>query len=218
MIKNKDGTPYTLGKPNKLSAGQVRWDLAKMVFHNWQWDEILFDSIINAAEVLEELPELEPVAKSVPQTTIEIIDKGENAKSEPTMPRSPTPRSQPEQKKPQPEIPELPELKNVVLFHCLPIQPRSHDSMYEEDMGPITYGEKFVFPGVLLANIDLKMQFWTTDPNSQINVQSIVYPFMYKDGPKLNEFRWWVVSTKIPKSVGYVFESVPSTFQPDFSD
>jgi len=77
MIKNKDGTPYTLNKPNKLSAGQVRWDLAKVVFHNWQWDEILLDNIINAAEVLEELPTPAPVTKSVPQTTIEIIDKSE---------------------------------------------------------------------------------------------------------------------------------------------
>jgi len=195
-----------------------------VVFHNWQWDEILLDNIINAAEVLEELPTPAPVTKSVPQTTIEIIDKSEmdaGPKPQPVMPR-PQPQPEPspayDPPSPQPEIPELPELKNVVLFHCLPIQPRSHDSMYEEDTGPITYGEKFVFPGVMLANIDLKMQFWTTDPNSQIAVQSIVYPFRYKDGPKLNEFRWWVISAKTPKSVGYVFEGVPSTFQPDFSD
>jgi hypothetical protein len=219
MIKNKDGTPYSLSKPNKLSVGQVRWDLAKMIFHNWQWNEILLDNIINVAEVIEE-PQPEPVVKSVPQA-IEIVDKSEELVPPlPVHPKPavPMPEAAIEPEKRQPEIPELPELKNVVLFHCLPVQQRTHDSMYGEEVGPITYGEKFIFPGVLLANIDLKMQFWTTDPNSQITTQSIIYPFRYKDGPPLNEFRWWLVTGKTNKSVGYVFDAVPSKYQPDFSD
>jgi hypothetical protein len=119
----------------------------------------------------------------------------------------------------EPELQELPELKNVVLFHCLPAYIRQEkDDLYDEVMNQVKYGEKFIFPAVILENIDLSMKFWTTDPHSKIAKRSVVFPFKYKDGPHLKEFRWWQVVGKEEKELGYIFEAIPSTFQPEFSD
>jgi len=210
MIKNKDGTSYTLSKPNKLAATQLRWDLERMIFHNWHWEEIFQEKLEDIAEIIESEREKEDFQAE----TIAIIDEMPEPKPEPII------AIDKKESEPEPKIQEeLPELKNVILFHCLPARVKqTYDDLYGENIEKVEYGKKFIFPGIILANVDLMMRFWTSDPHSQIGKQSIVFPYRYKDGPKLKEFRWWRITQKIPKEVGFIFEGIPSSFQPDFSD
>ena len=74
---------------------------------------------------------------------------------------------------------------------------------------------------------DLELEFWTSDPNEQIGLKSIIYPFAYEvynkdttryDRVPYDEYRWWIINEKENKEGGWVFYAIPSLDQPDFSD
>jgi hypothetical protein len=203
MLKNKDGTPFRLNAPNKLAKNQKIWDKKKIILHNFEWktatqsDESLLTKVkleLAGLPKPTKQPDSEPKLDLVPPVVIP-------PQNQPTKP------------------PPTKTLKNLVHFHCLPAKVVVfHDKVYNEDIRRLRYGEKFIFPGIVVNTNDIIFQFWSNDPNKQITEQSIVYPFRYENGVPYDEYRWWRVTEIQDKNNGYLFSAIPSDTQPDFSD
>jgi len=228
-IKKKDGNVYVLEGPNKLVKDQQKIDLDKCVFHNFTWNEIIWkreskvkspDLKIKNKEII--VPSQETSKFDIPKVNIpkEEIKEVDSMPKEAEMPPIEVEETKEEFK--------LPLLKVKVLMHCLPVKIRENkDKFYGESWQTIKYGEKFIFPSVMISNNDLQMEFWTSDPKNQILEKSIVYPFSYEiynqeidsyDRVPFDEYRWWKVVKKEEKEGGYLFTTAPSQDHPDFSD
>lgn len=210
-ITSKDGSVYILKSPNPLVKEQEKWDSSKLVFHNFTWEEIK----ANAAPKIKrqeprKMPDLPtPIPKPV------AAEKGEEAEHVPT-------------KKPDDKTFDIPHIKYKVISYCLPaILEKKKDSFYGESWERLSYGNKMAFPLIVVESNDFSFDFWTSDPNGQITERSIVYPFSYEvyndetgsyDRVPYDEYRWWKVSSKEQKEGGWLFRSVPSEIQPDFSE
>jgi len=227
-IFTKDGKMYVVEGPNPLVKQQVPWDPSKLVFHNFEWEDI----------------------KSNPKRPAESKRKPEFATAQPAPAVADPPQEAVEPEvsipKPSPEPPpieneskeegsssddkqfDLPYIKYKVLCHCLPARVEQRkDSLYGESWGRVKYGAKFVFPCIVISSSDLVFEFWTSDPRGQILEKSVVYPFSYEvhnqstdsyDRIPYDDYRWWRISSKESKEGGWLFRASPSDFQPDFSD
>jgi hypothetical protein len=221
MIKNKDGTPYQLERPNKLGASQAFFPPDKIILHNCHWDDMLAvgednlvpvktDFSVQYQEKLKRAANLGTSATS--QTKVEEPPEIDT----PDIPIVQSGEEEPEEEKPKFNIPKL---KYTVLFHCLPAIVSQHrDSLYGESFARLKYGKKFIFPGVIVQSSDLAIELWTTDPKNQVAERSIVYPYRYENGIPYDDYRWWRVMSKTEKDGGYIYKAVISDFQPDFSD
>lgn len=221
-IKKKDGNVYLLEGPNKLLKEQQKIDLSKCVFHNFDWDEI----------TSKRIQESKPI--KVNKTTVPIPPPPENVFVQPLekinitkeLKEEKIKEAIKEEKEEEVEF-KLPLLKIKVLMHCLPaILVNKKDSFYGDSWQTIKYGNKFIFPSVIISNNDLQMEFWTSDPKEQISEKSIIFPFSYEiynqdtnsyDRVPFDEYRWWKVTKKEEKQGGYLFTTMPSQDQPDFS-
>jgi len=210
-ILTRDGNVFVLEGPNPLVEKQVAWDKSKLVFHNFQWDEIRHKGPQRKQEQNPEKPER-------PQPPIATFESAPE----------PTPANDPEPQEQQKRDFDLPLIKYKVLCHCLPakVEKRS-DPLYGESWTRINYGSKFVFPCVMISSQDLLIEFWTSDPRQQISEKSVIYPFSYEvhnsqtnsyDRVPYDDYRWWRVTSKEPKEGGWLFTAGPSDMQPDFSD
>lgn len=206
-IFHKDGKVYTLKNPNPIVKNQVSWDRSSLIFHNFEWDEI-------TCEMETKVPKILPKEEEV------------------GIPSPPEKKAEPEN---GPEPPEdkddrefdLPDLKYKVLSYCLPAhKEKKTDALYGDTWGRIKYGQKFAFPSVVISSTDIMLEFWTSDPREQITEGSIIYPYSYEvqnkktgsyDKVPYDEYRWWKVSSKERKEQGWLFSSIPSDKQPDFS-
>lgn len=215
-IMSKDGSVYVIKSPNPLVKEQEKWDSSKLVFHNFTWDEIRANAAPRIkrqeAREISDLPEPLPVPPPLPK----VLPKIEEPKQE-------TPAQQQDEK-----TFDLPHIRYKVLSHCLPaIVQKKSDSLYGESWERLTYGRKMVFPLIVVESNDFSFNFWTSDPNGQITERSIIYPFSYEalneetgsyDRVPYDEYRWWKISSKERKEGGWLFKSVPSDVQPDFSE
>jgi hypothetical protein len=230
-IFTKDGKVYVVEGPNPLVEKQVSWDPSRLVFHNFEWDEISQESSRSRKRPQRPKEEERPAATA----TIEIPVREER---EPEADEHParedaTNNELPDREEKEPEAEDerpfdLPYIKYKVLCHCLPARlEQRKDSLYGESWGRVKYGTKFVFPCVVTSSGDLSLEFWTSDPRNQITERSIVYPFTYEvhnretdayDRVPYDDYRWWRVSSREEKEGGWLFRANPSDFQPDFSD
>lgn len=212
-ISNRDGSVYVIKSPNPLVKEQEKWDSSKLVFHNFTWEEIR----ANAAPRMkrQEPKKMSDLPPPLPEPA--PVEKREEKKAEYV------PTQQPDDK-----TFDLPHIKYKVISHCLPaIVQKKKDSLYGESWERLSYGKKIVFPLIVVEANDFSFDFWTSDPNAQITERSIVYPFSYEvyneetgsyDRVPYDEYRWWKVSSKEQKEGGWLFRSVPSEIQPDFSE
>lgn len=224
-LKNKDGSVYVLHGPNPLVKDQDFWNSKKLIFHNFNWGEIIYSKTI----------------QKTPSTKEKIVEKQRSNEkpSENIYPKiephpTDTKRQQPEHIETAPEIDEekpafeMPLIRHKILAYCLPAKTKQYtDKFYGEFYTKTKFGKKFIFPFVMIENQDLFIQFWTSDPNKQIEEKSIVYPFAYEiynpntetyDKVPYDEYRWWEISKREFKDGGWLFEATPSSNQPDFSD
>jgi hypothetical protein len=211
-ILNKDGNVYVLNGPNPLVKEQQNWDVKKLIFYNFNWEEIKFK--------YKEKKATKPIPPPPKEIDLPIQQHFE----------SPIESNIEEIKIEQKQETnfELPNIKYKVLSHCLPtIIENKKDAFYGESWTRIKYGKKIIFPLILIDATDLTFDFWTSDPNEQINIKSIIYPFAYEvhneqtnsyDKVPYDEYRWWKIISKEKKEGGWFFKSVPSENQPDFSD
>ncbi len=237
MIKDKNGNIYVLEGPNKLAEGQCSWNMDSLEFYNLKWDDIYFDknaqpstkNSLNSTigqEVRYPAPVKEPLVKPVQSAPVQ---------PEPA-PVQPEPEPEPVQEEKETSSNDkdskwtdykFPLLKRKVLMHCLPAKIETgQDNFYGEKWIKVSYGEKFIFPSVVTKNSDLILEFWTTDPNSKLEDKSIIFPFCYEvynprtssyDRVPYDENRWWKISEKVSKDIGWLFTAVPSQENPDFS-
>lgn len=246
VILHKDGKVYRLEAPNPLVKAQENWDDKKLIFHNFNWDEIKLKngmSVVtkiktNKEEIVKtdtkEIQTLASEAASVPESiSIPTIDSKEEIKpkiefkSEDQVQED---KCEPAEKdaNTEPVEYELPYIKYKVLAHCLPakIETKS-DNFYGETWQRVKYLKKIVIPFIMISANDFSIEFWTSDPKNQITEKSIIYPFCYEvhnqetnryDRVPYDEYRWWKVTSKEPKEKGWVFQAIPSDYQPDFSD
>ncbi len=198
-IKNKDGSIFSLNKPNPLTEGQIWRD---MVFYNCYWKgEVVPDlttkpppkrfADLPKINITTELDAPEPIA---PTLTLEKSETYELNKK---------------------EIPEK-VLKNIVRVHCLPARIETEkDELYDEEREVLTYGEKFSFEAIMIERTDFFIKLWT---QTILTKQSIIYPSAFVKGDiKFGDYRWWKVMEIEEKSGGYIATSIPSELQPDFS-
>jgi hypothetical protein len=211
-IKKKDGSVYILEGPNPLVKTQTPWEVEKLVFHNFEWQETVF-SFKKKAPKTEEKARAEEKPAVAPQPAPPPIPK-----------EAPPPEPAPEDERKF----DLPYIKYKVLSYCLPAKVKTQtDNLYGESWSKTSYGKKFVFPCVVINSTDFNLQFWTSDPSSQITEKSVIYPFSYEvhneetdsyDKVPYDEYRWWRITARQEKEGGWLFDTTPSDFQPDFSD
>lgn len=203
MIKNKDGTIYKLQSPNPLVKEQVFWaDKGEYIVHNLNWQKIL----IQLQDLIPEFePEEIPVEVKLPEKEINVDVKEPPAVTPPIVEPLIVPK----------ETKNSLNLNNLVLMHCQPTISKTHtDELYGDSYSKTSYGEKFTFEALVVQREDFTMLFWT---NLKLEKGSVVYPSKYRDGTKYGDLRWWKVNRMTEKAGGYLVESVPSDYQPDFS-
>lgn len=213
-ILNKDGNVYVLKGPNPLTKKQEIWDMEKLIFHNFEWEEIKFK--------YKENKTTNPIPKKIPEVKVEKPIEQNFEDTKPIFEEA-----KPIQKEQETNF-QTPNIKYKVLSHCLPtIIENKKDAFYGESWTRIKYGKKIIFPLIIIDTTDLSFDFWTSDPNEQINIKSIIYPFAYEvhneetnsyDKVPYDEYRWWKIVSKEKKEGGWFFKAVPSENQPDFSD
>lgn len=228
-IFNKDGKVYVLEGPNPLVEKQVSWDFSKLLFHNFNWDEV------TSAEKLPRRPITSQVAaeqNKEPANEVFLSHNTKRSEEEAVPAKKEMTSSQDaaiEEPPPEPKEFDLPHIKHKVLSYCLPAKVHNKtDKFYGESWMRITYGEKIIFPSVMVESTDLQIQFWSSDPNGKITEKSVIYPFAYEiynketdsyDRVPYDEYRWWKISEKNKvEEGGWLFTAVPSDVQPDFSD
>lgn len=214
-IFHKDGKTYTLERPNPLVKQQETWDHSKLIFHNFNWEEIRSQS-----EKVR-TPKIKPIEIVIKEEPNPVKEK------EPERVKEPEPEVQiPDAPSDEREF-DLPLLKYKVLSYCLPAKREKRaDSLYGDTWEKIGYGQKFVFPSVVISSTDIAIEFWTSDPKKQITEGSVIYPFSYEvynkntdsyDKVPYDEYRWWKISSRERKEEGWLFSAMPSDIQPDFS-
>lgn len=186
-----------LTHPNPLILSQEKWDRGKITLYNMGWQSVVInpDSRFDDGdhEILEEIrqePEVVlPLAAELPKV----------------------------------KIPETPKVKDafleerVVIFHCLPATIENQkDNLYGDSYQKVVYGDKFKFEGVMIKEDEYFCSFWAKV--DKLNVGSIVYPSMYRNGRKYNAFRWWKVMQSEEKNGGFIASCTISDHQPHFAD
>jgi hypothetical protein len=192
-----------LTRPNPLIINQDRWDKSKVTVYNISWRQVVINPDAKLDEddrkILEEI-------RHEPQV---IVEQKVAVKEVVTSPEIPIVKNE----KPKDKFLE----DHVIVFHCLPAIIRQHtDSLYGDSYQKIDYGDKFKFEGVVIKQDEYFLAFWTNLEKLENN--SIVYPSMYRNGAKYNQFRWWKTMQTEPKNGGLIVSCTISDHQPHFAD
>jgi len=225
-ILNKEGKVYKISGPNPLVKHQEVWDPSGLVFHNFEWDEV---KMTGSQRIRNKKP-TPVIVEPPPEKIIPPQPKNPPQIKDPEPNVDPKPDSKPEPVRPQADDREydMPYIKHKVLSYCLPAHLESKsDKLYGESWKKVKYGKKLIFPSVVIEATDFALSFWTSDPDEKITERSIIYPFAYEihnqstdhyDRVPYDEYRWWKVTGKERKEGGWLFTTIPSEIQPDFSD
>lgn len=195
-LKNKDGTPYTLQKPNPIMKNQSLWIGENYQLHNMKWQ----------SETQEDQTKIEPIKTDLvikDDFISELSDTKEN-KDEAAVFERKTVVHEDKQRKEEETKSEV----EKTFIHCLPaIVKTKIDDLYGDVIKTVKYEEPISFEGVVLLNTDLSFEVWTD--TEKISLGSILYP-------KTNTKRWWRVKNKINKANGWLLQCTPSDYQPSF--
>jgi len=190
-IRKKDGSVYTLKKPNPLVKKQKMWaDFfdGNLILHNFNWDEQISEKAIE---------------KSPPLNSVAVIEEKPVFASNDIIQ----------------EIESVPNIEEVVPEENTPVANAElkikKDNLYGDSWGTVQYGKKFIFEAVVVEREDLQFTFWT---NKKLLKGSIVYPIKYKDGSSFGDYRWWKVAEFSEIENGYLIKTNMSSHHPDFSD
>lgn len=214
-LYNKDGSVYTLSKPNPLMRDQKFWE--DFVTHNMKWD----------AEIDKDRTVVTPLASDFFTDTFKdgsFVDALKESKEEIKVSET---KSEPhiEPEKVETRVVETrtsevrhdpandPVTKDEIektFVHCLPASIREKkDSLYGDVYRTVQYGKPFSFEGVVVSHTDYQIDIWTDA--REISIGSVIYP---KFGLK----RWWRVQENIPKGNGWLMQAMPSDYHPSFEE
>jgi hypothetical protein len=195
-IRNKDGTEYRLKSPNPLVKQQERWG-DNIVLHNLKWESVMLPDESDLIPLVSDLkPKQEKIEETLPvqkEIKPEIIPPKQEVK---------------------PEEKSSINTKNIILMHCLPAAEKViKDELYGDIKTKIQYGDKFIIEGLVVEQNDLTFKFWTI---IDLGKKSILYPYKWKNGPSVGDFRWWQVTSTEIKANGFLINCIISTYQPHF--
>jgi hypothetical protein len=213
-IKGPDGKPYQLRTPNPAMQTQTFWDRSQVTVVNMGWDAIIMNDpkkndlseVEKHYSKLTPLDEfIKPAVEQIEEPPVFVIPEKIESKIEPP-PEPPKPVQQPTVREQalDKRLQEMMKLRKT-MFHCLPTQWHT-DSLYGERRS--TFGDKFVFPGIIAKQGDMTMTFWS---QSKLEPGSIVYPMT-------DEKRWWKSSDVKESAGGYLTDCVISEVNPSFED
>lgn len=211
-ILDKHGKVYELRGPNPILETQTPWDRDQIELINMHEDgrEVLKDKKTDLQRAAERVFDIGRIIQQRPisakQFMEEIKAPVEEPKPEPPPPEPEKVPEPPPPPEPQPQRTTIPEKvqKAAVRLLCVPVvMVRIGTSKLLQSR----FGDKFSFEGVILNQEDLNLKFWTT---TKIKDGSIIYP-------QTLDKRWWKVVHSQPSANGWIYDSVPSNLNPDFS-
>lgn len=202
-IKNKDGSIFTLSKPNPVMRQQDLWDDgSQFILHNFKYDEVIlhnFDAKEEEKPKEEPKPQPEPMPTPKPVKKFQALDEITPEEINVPVRETPVPQQDKVRKKRQPT-------KNINILYCLPaITVSNHDPLYNESHVSVNYGQQFTFESVITGSTDLMLQLWT---NKEIVRHSILY--------QPTSRRWWKVESVVQRTDGFTVDCTPSPLQPSF--
>lgn len=206
-LLNKDGTPYqTFTKPNPLTKGQVDLDKKDLIFHNFNWTSEKEENkeVSTVEQLIEELPKKSQPSKRINNFLDLLKQEAKTLKKEIPV----------EQEKPEP-IEEI-NSDGTVIVHCHPLIEKTRiDNLYEEKRITSHYGDKFDFEAIIIEYNDFEIALYAKE---KIQIGSIIYPSQYKNGEKLEMFRWWKISQIEENKTGWIIFAQVTEKARDFSD
>lgn len=195
VIKNADGSIFKLNSPNPVMKNQKTWN--GFILHNMEWNPYVSGKDNNQETKI-------PVTNEYKDSFIEELQK--NPPEKPVEPEvkvepKPVPDKNESISKPKFSIP-------TTLCYCLPAkEEKKIDFLYDEVYKSISYDEPFVLEIVITEETDVSFECWTTV--EKVDVGSILYP-------KNKMKRWWKITSKDPKTGGYLLKGTISQYQPSF--
>ena len=190
VIKNKDGTIYTLRGPNPVMLNQDLWN--DFEIHNMNFIEEHSEDIFVYKKKSNKvnLGSTVTVQDSFPKEKIKIpkpqeIPKIPEITVDLTTPIPVIPKEEDETEVERPiQISEKLRSYRKTILCCLPSNVQeNYDKLYGEKTLKYTYGNKFTFESVVISENDIEFIFWTH--LNKIQKFSIFYPKNEKkDGGK----------------------------------
>jgi len=202
-LLTQDGKPYrTFSEPNPIMKGQSSLEKDDLVFHNFKWEpKIIIVSQKAPPKSVVKPPE-------VPRSEA-IDDFMETLKREAVALKKEKP---PEVKL----VIQSPEQSNAVMVYCHPAIVRERkDDLYGDVKKTIQFGDKFSFEAIIIDCNGLEISLFT---HNVISKESIVYPSKYKNGEKLEHYRWWKITKVETSKDGFLLLGELTESQRDFSD
>lgn len=186
-LKNKDGTPYELKKPNPLMLNQDVEEEGWIIVHNFNKEE----EIINYKK---------PVQPPKQKVEAPIL-------TDPIPEPTPEPEPEPVLNVEPPQVTEE-ERENASFCYCLPAEIKYvHDKLYGESRAVVKYGEKFSFEAIIANRDEMNFVMLT---NVLLPTHSIIYI-------REDRRWWRVTKTLIRDNGGYLVSCIPSVEKPSFN-
>ena len=217
VIKNKDGTIYALRGPNPVMLNQDLWK--DFEIHNMNFTEEHSKDMVGNKKKSSKvsLGSTVTVQDSSPKEKLKIpkieeIPDFEEEKKEEEIVQNTTPipkiqKDDEEVERPKQISEKLRSYKKTILC-CLPANVQeNYDKLYGEKTVKYTYGTKFTFESVVVAENDMEYIFWTH--LDKIQKYSIFYP-------KNEKTRWWQAVSVKEAPEGFFIKCSPSMNHPSF--
>jgi len=223
-IKNKDGSNYRLKAPNPLLKSQDLKEEPHIV-HNFDHADEIIVKYRRKREALKPVgavvgtPEAHPVLPEqlqLPPPSLEppLVYQPVVQAVPPTRPVPMTDDEPDQEPTPPDDMPEEPYSEfdtgdldaDRVACWCLPGEFRGHfDNLYGETRKNVTWGEKFMFEGIIVDMTEMNFQLWT---QVHIKPPSIIFVRPHK--------RWWRVNAAQVQDNGFLMTCLPSDSRPRF--
>jgi len=229
-IKNKDGSEYSLRKPNPLMKYQDTWSDFKL--HNMNFDAKILEAARQKAanSPLQKINIGQEKTLKTSDQKVEIVTVDIKPTPEPTLFDVPKPTATPEATayvrppsatptnfakdeehevlKPKYISEKFLEYKKDVLCCLVAKLTEIKDTLYEDRVYKIKYIDKFVFEAIILEETDFNLVFWSH--LDYFTKQSIIYP-------RNSNRRWWKINDIRSAPEGWFISCVPSATHPSFS-
>ena len=227
-IKDNDGNVFRLRGPNPLLKNQAQWEAARAKLINMNigrvtevgadernpitkfktdydildiGDELNLISNEEFAQNVAKLPTNKPKEQELKPLVVRKVEL-DPPQEDIVVETSVAPE-------PKPMEASLGSLKSKMIqfYHAPAIQTMRVDEFYGTSYKVTTYGQKSEFDGIIVAQTDLELQFWTVN---RVFIGSVVFP-------KNADRRWWRVEDVEPKTGGFLCKAFVSDVTPDFS-
>jgi hypothetical protein len=196
-----------------LLSTQANLEKEDLVLHNFKWQPKV------VAPPKKAIQQPQPKTENPKPPTEEVLDFVALLKKETANFKKDKTEIKTEiAKEPEPIIESEPlSDPDAMVIHCHPATIRERkDPLYGDVRKTIQFGKKFTFEGIMLDCNGLAISLYTEDKN--ITLGSVIYPSKYKNGDKLEHYRWWKITNVAHSNNGFLIAGELTDDQKDFSD